>query len=138
MNDCSSREQRSPAHSCARPGANFPSEQDRAEHETSANALPEVELDSAGFAHGLNLLLLAIAKTNPAVGALLDEFTAMHAEYLAELQALARDSDEHRNSVERFSQAARQIYKRLSALDGEQSSALRDALPRLPTPARLH
>jgi hypothetical protein len=55
-----------------------------------ANALPEVELDSAGFAHGLHLLLLAIARTNPAVGALLDEFTSMHAEYLAELQQLAR------------------------------------------------
>jgi hypothetical protein len=45
-----------------------------------------VELDSAGFAHGLHLLLLAIARTNPAVGALLDEFTSMHAEYLAEMQ----------------------------------------------------
>ena len=53
-----------------------------------ANALPEVELDSAGFAHGLHLLLLAIARTNPAVGALLDEFTSMHAEYLAELATL--------------------------------------------------
>jgi hypothetical protein len=90
-----------------------------------ANAFPELALESAGFAHGLNLLLLAIAKTNPAVGALLDEFTAMHAEYLAELQALARESDEHLQVLERFSQSAKIIYKRLSALDEEQSRAAR-------------
>lgn len=85
-------------------------------------AFPDLALESAGFAHGTNLLLLAIAKTNPAVGALLDEFTAMHAEYLAELQALARESDEHLQVLEKFSQAAKLIYKRLSALDAEQSS----------------
>jgi hypothetical protein len=90
-----------------------------------ANALPEVELESSGFAHGLNLLLLAIAKTNPSVGALLDEFTAMHAEYLAELQGLARDSDDYLPVLEKFTRSARLIYKRLSALDAEQSSALR-------------
>ena len=60
-----------------------------------ANALPEVELDSAGFAHGLHLLLLAIARTNPSVGALLDEFTSMHAEYLAELQGVAREQEDY-------------------------------------------
>lgn len=103
-----------------------------------AKAVADAEPGSEGFAHALNLLVLAIRRTNPAVGALLDEFTSMHADYLAELRQLPPDSDEHRNSVDRFSQAARQIYKRLSALDGEQSSALRDALPRLPTPARLH
>lgn len=90
-----------------------------------ANALPEVELDSAGFAHGLNLLLLAIARTNPAVGSLLDEFTAMHAEYLVELQGLARGSEEYLPVLEKFTRSARLIYKRLSALDAEQSAALR-------------
>jgi hypothetical protein len=90
-----------------------------------ANALPEVEMDSAGFAHGLHLLLLAIARTNPAVGALLDEFTSMHAEYLAGLQAKARDSEEYLPVLEKFSRSARLIYQRLSRLDGEQSSTLR-------------
>src|SRR4249920_2828240 len=71
-----------------------------------ANALPEVELDSAGFAHGLRLLLLAIARTNPSVGALLDEFTATHAEYLSELQALARDSEEYLPVLEKFTRSA--------------------------------
>lgn len=87
-------------------------------------AFPDLALESAGFAHGMNLLLLAIAKTNPAVGTLLDEFTAMHAEYLAELQGLARESDEHLQVLEKFSQAAKLIYKRLSALDAEQSAKL--------------
>jgi len=87
-------------------------------------AFPDLALESAGFAHGMNLLLLAIAKTNPAIGVLLDEFTAMHAEYLAELQGVARDSVEHPQVLEKFSQAAKLIYKRLSALDSEQSSKL--------------
>lgn len=103
-----------------------------------ANALPEVELDSAGFAHGLNLLLLAIAKTNPAVGALLDEFTAMHAEYLAELQALARDSEEYLPVLEKFTRSARLIYKRLSALDADQSAALRSQIAHPAASALIH
>ena len=90
-----------------------------------ANAVPGTDPGSAGFAHALNLLLLAIGKTNPAVGALLDEFTSMHGEYLAEVQALARDSDEYLQVMEKFSEAAKLIYKRLSVLDSEQSSALR-------------
>ena len=101
-----------------------------------ANALPEVELEAAGFAHGLRLLLLAIAKTNPAVGALLDEFTAMHADYLAELQSLARDSDEYLPVLEQFTRSARLIYKRLSELDTEQSAAMR-ALPQYPSESAL-
>jgi hypothetical protein len=92
------------------------------------NALPEVELDSAGFAHGLHLLLLAIARTNPAVGALLDEFTSMHSEYLAELQAVAREQEEYLPVLEKFSRSARLIYQRLSELDAEQSAALREQL----------
>ena len=90
-----------------------------------ANALPEVELDSAGFAHGLHLLLLAIARTNPSVGALLDEFTSMHAEYLAELQAAAREDEAYLPVMEKFTRSARMIYKRLSEIDAEQSAALR-------------
>src|SRR4249919_2074696 len=93
-----------------------------------ANALPEVELDSAGFAHGLHLLLLAIARTNPSVGALLDEFTSMHAEYMAELQGVAREQAEYLPVLEKFSRSARQIYQRLSQLDTEQSAALREQL----------
>jgi len=91
----------------------------------AAAAFPGLPLESAGFAHALNLLLLAIGKTNPAVGALLDEFTSMHAEYLAEVQALARESDEYLQVLEKFSEASKLIYKRLSNLDAEQSSALR-------------
>jgi hypothetical protein len=91
-----------------------------------ANALPEVELDSAGFAHGLHLLLLAIARTNPSVGALLDEFTSMHAEYLAELQALARDDADYLPVLEKFTRSARLIYQRLSNIDAEQSASLRE------------
>ncbi len=104
-----------------RPGTRYMS---KTKHDV-ANALPEVELDSAGFAHGLNLLLKAIAKTNPAVGALLDEFTASHAEYLVELQGLARDDEAYMPVLEKFTRSARMIYKRLSALDAEQSAALR-------------
>jgi hypothetical protein len=90
-----------------------------------ANALPEVELDSAGFAHGLHLLLLAIARTNPAAGALLDEFTSMHAEYYAELQQLARENPDYVPVMEQFARSARLIYQRLSALDADQSANLR-------------
>jgi hypothetical protein len=103
-----------------------------------ANALPEVELDSAGFAHGLHLLLLAIARTNPSVGALLDEFTSMHAEYLAELQAAARENEEYLPVLEKFTRSARLIYQRLSKLDAEQSSALREQLQHPLASALVH
>ena len=103
-----------------------------------ANALPEVELDSAGFAHGLHLLLLAIARTNPAVGALLDEFTSMHAEYHAELQQLAREDADYLPVLERFARSTRLIYKRLSELDAQQSAALRENLQHPFASALLH
>ena len=103
-----------------------------------AGFLPDLALDSAGFAHGLNLLLLAIAKTNPSVGTLLDEFTAIHAEYLAEIQALARKSDDYLDVLERFSESAKLIYKRLSALDAEQSAAMRSAEAHPGSSARIH
>ena len=103
-----------------------------------ANALTDVELDSAGFAHGLHLLLLAIARTNPSVGAMLDEFTSMHAEYLAELQAVARETDEYLPVLEKFSRSARLIYQRLSAIDAEQSASLREQLALPCASARVH
>ena len=103
-----------------------------------ANALPEVELDSAGFAHGLHLLLLAIARTNPSVGALLDEFTSMHAEYLAELQSVAREQEQYLPVLEKFTRSARLIYQRLSALDAAQSAALREQVSHPCASALLH
>ena len=103
-----------------------------------ANALPEVELDSAGFAHGLHLLLLAIARTNPSVGALLDEFTSMHAEYLAELQALARENEDYLPVLEKFTRSARMIYQRLSKIDAEQSATLRERLAHPLASAMVH
>jgi len=103
-----------------------------------ANALPEVELDSAGFAHGLHLLLLAIARTNPSVGALLDEFTSMHAEYLAELQAVAREDDAYLPVLEKFTRSARMIYQRLSQIDAEQSATLRERLAHPLASAMVH
>jgi len=103
-----------------------------------ANALPEVELDSAGIAHGLHLLLLAIARTNPSVGALLDEFTSMHAEYLAELQAVAREDEAYLPVLEEFTRSARMIYQRLSTLDAEQAAKLREQLQHPLASARLH
>lgn len=90
-----------------------------------AGSAEDLALDPVGFAHALNLLLLAIRKTNAAVGPLLDEFTSMHAAYLGELQQLARQSDEHVQAMEQFAQASKRIYKRLSDLDTEQSRALR-------------
>jgi len=103
-----------------------------------AKFLPDLDPEAAGFAHGLNLLLLAIAKTNPSVSALLDEFTAMHAEYLAEIQALAMESDQFVPAMEQFSQSAKLVYKRLSELDAEQSAAMRVADTHPASSARIH
>ena len=100
--------------------------------------VPDLALEPAGFAHALNLLLLAIAASNPSVAALLDEFTAMHAEYFAELQALDRESEEHRVLFENFSQAAKLIYKRLSALDTEQASPTLNGQPGLAASLLVH
>jgi N-acetylglucosamine kinase-like BadF-type ATPase len=95
---------------------------------------PEFDLDlaegelpgaPAGLAHALNQLLQAIGRSHPQAGTLLDEFTAMHAGYLAQLQARARESEAHVEALDPFAQAARMIYRRLSALDAEQSSKLR-------------
>ena len=101
-------------------------------------SIPDMAADPAGVAHALNLLLLALAKTNPAVGILLDEFTSMHTEYLARLQALAKDSDARLESLKHFTTSAKLIYKRLSALDAEQASALRDAQHPVTSSLSLH
>ena len=101
-------------------------------------SIADLDLEPAGFAHALNLLLLAIAKTNPAVGALLDEFTATHAEYLAQLQCLARESDQHLEAMHQFSKASKLIYQRLSKLDSEQSQALRANHAHVASSALVH
>lgn len=103
-----------------------------------AKAVADAEPGSEGFAHALNLLVLAIRRTNPAVGALLDEFTSMHADYLTALRELPPQSDEQQRSMQRFTQAARQIYKRLNNLDNEQSATLREFLPGSISSMRLH
>lgn len=103
-----------------------------------AKSISDLALEPAGFAHALDLLLLAIRKTNPAVGGLLDEFTAMHADYLAELQALARGSEEYIRVMEDFSQAAKLIYKRLSAIDTEQSRVMRAGQHNLTSSLSIH
>lgn len=91
-----------------------------------------------GFAHGLNLLLLAIGKTNPAIATLLDEFTAMHAEYLAGLRTLTPESAERAQMLESFSQASRSIYKRLRELADDQSASLRVEREEAAVSLRLH
>jgi hypothetical protein len=101
-----------------------------------ARAVAEAEPGSEGFAHALNLLVLAIRRTNPGVGPLLDEFTSMHADYLGQLRALPPDSAEHARVLADFQVAARQIYRRLSELQAEQSAPLHAFGP-APT-ARLH
>ena len=98
----------------------------------------DLAIDPAGFAHALNLLLLAIRKTNPAVGSLLDEFTSMHARYLAELQALARESPEHVEVMQQFAHASKRIYRRLGDLDTEQSGALRARQTHPASSLRVH
>jgi hypothetical protein len=111
-----------------------------------ARAVAEAEPGSEGFAHALNLLVLAahalnllvlaIRRTNPGVGPLLDEFTSMHADYLGQLRTLPPDSAEHARVLADFQAAARQIYRRLSELQAEQAAPLH-AFASAPT-ARLH
>jgi ATP/maltotriose-dependent transcriptional regulator MalT len=86
-----------------------------------ARAVAEAEPGSEGFAHALNLLVLAIRRTNPSVGPLLDEFTSMHADYLVQLRELPPDSPEHARVLADFQHAARQIYRRLSELQAERA-----------------
>ena len=87
-----------------------------------ARIVAEAEPGSEGFAHALNLLVLAIRRTNPAIGPLLDEFTSMHADYLEKLRSLPRESPEHARVLADFQSAARQVYRRLSEMHAEQSA----------------
>ena len=100
--------------------------------------IADLAIEPVGIAHALNLLLLAIGKNTPAVGVLLDEFTAMHAAYLAKLQTMARESDEHLLAMEDFSHAAKRIYQRLSTLDAEQSEAMRAEQQNPANSLRIH
>ena len=104
-----------------------------------ARAVAEAEPGTEGFAHALNLLVLAIRRTRPSVGPLLDEFTSTHADYLRQLRDLPADSPEHARLLADFQAAARQIYRRLSDLQAEQASALRQAdSAAAGKPLRLH
>jgi hypothetical protein len=100
-----------------------------------ARAVAEAEPGSEGFAHAFNLLVLAIRRTNPSVGPLLDEFTSMHADYLLQLRELPPDSPEHARLLADFQGAARQIYRRLSELQAEQAPLARASFG---APLRLH
>ena len=101
-----------------------------------ARIVAEAEPGSEGFAHALNLLVLAIRRTNPSVGPLLDEFTSMHADYLGQLRALPPESPEHARVLADFQAAARQVYRRLSELQAEQATPV--AMFGAGTPMRLH
>ena len=102
-----------------------------------ARVVAEAEPGSEGFAHALNLLVLAIRRTNPAVGPLLDEFTSMHADYLGQLRALPPESPEHARLLADFQGAARQIYRRLSELQAEQAAPQHESCG-ASAPMRLH
>lgn len=90
----------------------------------------------AGFGHALHLLLMAIAKTNPGVGPLLDEFTAMHSDYLRDLKT-ANGGEEPAQATDNFVLASRLIYKRLSDQLTRQQASLRSE-DRVPTAASIH
>ena len=90
----------------------------------------------AGFGHALHLLLMAIAKTNPAVGALLDEFTSMHADYLRDLKT-ANGGEAPAQATDNFVLASRLIYKRLSDQLTREQGAQRSE-DRVPSAASIH
>lgn len=90
----------------------------------------------AGFGHALHLLLMAIAKTNPAVGSLLDEFTSMHADYLRDLRTAAGGEDPAQ-ATDNFVLASRLIYKRLSDQLSRQQAA-QHSEHRVPAQASIH
>lgn len=92
----------------------------------------------AGVSHALNLLLIAVTRSNPAVGALLDEFTALHAQYIAQLRAQAAEGEQSSALIENFSTAAKQVYMRLSALENQQTEAKRAEQDAPETSLRVH
>lgn len=101
-----------------------------------ARAVAEAEPGSEGFAHALNLLVLAIRRTHPGAGPLLDEFSATQADYLDRLRALPPGSAEHARVLADFRAAAQQIHRRLRELQ-PKSAAPSQAFGPQPTP-RLH
>ena len=90
----------------------------------------------AGFGHALHLLLMAIAKTNPAAGPLLDEFTSMHADYLRDLKT-ASGGENPAQATDNFVLASRLIYKRLSDQLSRQQATQRSG-DRAPAAASIH
>jgi hypothetical protein len=102
----------------------------------SDQAAPNQDFPIAGFGHALHLLLMAIAKTNPSVGALLDEFTSMHADYLRDLKT-ASGGESPAQATDNFVLASRLIYKRLSDLQTHQAAAARND-ERMPAAASIH
>lgn len=95
-------------------------------------------VDDDGVAHALTLLLLAVARTDSSVGALLDEFTAMHADYLAQLRARGGDAGQLERVIEAFQVASKDIYRQLSALESEQAVAERNEQETIPPSLRVH
>ncbi|CAN5145995.1 hypothetical protein BH11PSE14_BH11PSE14_17070 [soil metagenome] len=101
-----------------------------------ASPAAEHDFPIAGFGHALHLLLMAIAKTNPSVGSLLDEFTSMHADYVQDLKT-ASGGDAPAQATDNFVLANRLIYKRLSdQLERQQANQRSDE--RVPAAASIH
>lgn len=106
-------------------------------HNEEGSALAtDQDFPIAGFGHALHLLLLAIAKTNPAAGPLLDEFTSMHADYLRDLKT-ASGGETPAQATDNFVLASRLIYKRLSDQLSRQQAAQRSG-HRAPAAASIH
>lgn len=102
----------------------------------AADAAGEQDFPIAGFGHALHLLLMAIARTNPSAGPLLDEFTAMHADYLRDLKT-ASGGGAPAQATDNFVLASRLIYKRLSDLQSRQAASSRSD-ERVPAAASIH
>lgn len=102
------------------------------------DGIADLEFDPAGLAHALNLLMRAIGRTQANAGTLLDEFTAMHAQYLAQSQELARASQAHVQAMQEFSMLSRSIYRRSGAMAEAQSAQKRDAESHPASSASIH
>lgn len=105
-------------------------------NEDDTTVAADQDFPIAGFGHALHLLLMAIAKTNPAVGPMLDEFTSMHADYLRDLKTTS-GGDEPAQATGNFVLASRLIYKRLSDQLSRQQAAQRSE-ERAPAAASIH
>ena len=105
-------------------------------NEESSAVVTDQDFPIAGFGHALHLLLMAIAKTNPAAGPLLDEFTSMHADYLRDLKT-ASGGENPAQATDNFVLASRLIYRRLSDQLSRQQAAQRNG-DRAPAAASIH